>query len=229
MNRLDWLLGTFGEEGVEVSQRISKMLRFGCYDIQPGQPDNNVKRLMGEVADFMGTFKALNDLNVLPEISPELVKQKQENIARYLLTFQHRPHIASIIGGYDTIFPSPTFEPYQDGYTFVVSGIAKGDVYNLPDPNSWYAQLFGHPITKHSSSEDACQTLVETWKSIYFSGSFHERNARIDLMCSQIGAMNSEKLEKYISEGLYFNEFWVWLDQDEIRAHDFVKMYGVQP
>ena len=60
MNEIEHLLTVFGEECAEAAQRASKAIRFGLTEIQPGQPDDNRRRLEREfsevvaVADLLG-------------------------------------------------------------------------------------------------------------------------------------------------------------------------------
>lgn len=59
MNKTEYLLTTLAEECAEVAQRACKALRFGLSEIQPGQPDDNKRRLERELADLMATAEML--------------------------------------------------------------------------------------------------------------------------------------------------------------------------
>jgi hypothetical protein len=61
MNRQEHLFTIVGEEGGEVAQRASKVVRFGLTEVQPGQEPGKEKdnraRLLGEVADLCGAIE----------------------------------------------------------------------------------------------------------------------------------------------------------------------------
>lgn len=59
MNKIEHLLVVLGEECAEVAQRASKAIRFGLYEVQPGQPDDNKRRIEVELADLMATAELL--------------------------------------------------------------------------------------------------------------------------------------------------------------------------
>lgn len=59
MNITEHLLVILGEECAEVAQRASKAARFGLLEVQPGQPENNTRRLERELADLMAVAEVL--------------------------------------------------------------------------------------------------------------------------------------------------------------------------
>lgn len=59
MTETDYLLVCVMEECNEVSQRVSKALRFGLGEIQPGQGKTNAARIREEVYDLHGALEAL--------------------------------------------------------------------------------------------------------------------------------------------------------------------------
>lgn len=59
LNQIEYLLDCLGEEGCEVSVRASKAIRFGLIEIQPGQTEDNKRRLEREVADVIGVARML--------------------------------------------------------------------------------------------------------------------------------------------------------------------------
>lgn len=59
MNETEHLLTVLSEECAEVAQRASKAARFGLSEIQPGQPEDNKRRLERELADLMATADLL--------------------------------------------------------------------------------------------------------------------------------------------------------------------------
>ncbi len=50
---VDHVLTILAEEAVEVAQRATKAIRFGLEEIQPGQADDNKRRLERELADLL--------------------------------------------------------------------------------------------------------------------------------------------------------------------------------
>lgn len=59
MNDTEHLLIVLGEECAEVAQRASKALRFGLSEVQPGQPDSNIRRLERELAELVAVADLL--------------------------------------------------------------------------------------------------------------------------------------------------------------------------
>jgi NTP pyrophosphatase (non-canonical NTP hydrolase) len=53
MNREEHLLSCLAEECAEVAQRVSKALRFGLREVQPGQDLNNRERIELELGDLI--------------------------------------------------------------------------------------------------------------------------------------------------------------------------------
>lgn len=59
MTREEHLLTILAEECAEVAQRASKILRFGFYDVEPGQDLSNTQRLRGEFAHILATYEMI--------------------------------------------------------------------------------------------------------------------------------------------------------------------------
>lgn len=59
MNKKEYLLTCLTEECAEVSQRASKAIRFGLFEIQPGQRENNTRRLERELAEAVAVADLL--------------------------------------------------------------------------------------------------------------------------------------------------------------------------
>ena len=59
MNETEYLLMVFAEECAEVAQRASKAARFGLSEVQPGQFDDNRRRIEHELGDLMGVADML--------------------------------------------------------------------------------------------------------------------------------------------------------------------------
>ena len=62
---LDHVLWNLIEECNEVSQRITKCMRFGCNEKQPGQDLDNLTRLRHEFADLLASYEMLCDFKNL--------------------------------------------------------------------------------------------------------------------------------------------------------------------
>ncbi len=85
MNRLEHLLTIVAEEGAEVAQRADKALRFGLYEVQPGQDQTNLERLLGEYHDLMASIGMVLDDQRLPfHINPELLNEKRRKVEKFL-------------------------------------------------------------------------------------------------------------------------------------------------
>jgi NTP pyrophosphatase (non-canonical NTP hydrolase) len=65
MNRSEHLLTCLAEECAEVAQRVSKALRFGLAEVQPGQPLNNAERIMEELDDLFSVANILMEDAIL--------------------------------------------------------------------------------------------------------------------------------------------------------------------
>lgn len=59
MNKIEHLLTILTEECVESAQRATKAIRFGLEEIQPGQPEDNRRRLEREMAEAVAVFEML--------------------------------------------------------------------------------------------------------------------------------------------------------------------------
>lgn len=69
MTRKEHLLVIAMEECDEVSQRISKALRFSLQEIQPGQELNNAQRIQQEFTDLYAVMLMLHEEGILPTCS----------------------------------------------------------------------------------------------------------------------------------------------------------------
>lgn len=76
MNRTEHLFTITTEECAEVSQRVSKILRFGIHEIQPGKDRNNVERFLDEYADLQAVIEMLEADGVLKV--PDLTERKEK-------------------------------------------------------------------------------------------------------------------------------------------------------
>ncbi len=77
------LLTILAEECCEVGQRVSKALRFGLMEVQPGQPLSNAERISEELGDLLATAEEMNDV-IDWQIVENAKAAKREKLARYL-------------------------------------------------------------------------------------------------------------------------------------------------
>jgi NTP pyrophosphatase (non-canonical NTP hydrolase) len=59
MNETEYLLFVVAEECGEVAQRACKAARFGMFEVQPGQQEDNKRRIERELADLIATAELL--------------------------------------------------------------------------------------------------------------------------------------------------------------------------
>lgn len=75
------------EECAEVTQRATKLLRFGVEEVQPGQPHSNAYRLGLEVGDLLESVDMATRAGLIP---PEAVEagraSKRRQLARFMQT-----------------------------------------------------------------------------------------------------------------------------------------------
>lgn len=84
MNWREYLLTTLSEECTEVAQRVSKSLRFGLDEVQPGQSMSNADRICLELDDLHGTLKLLHDAGIFTYVPNEdRQNQKVQKILNY--------------------------------------------------------------------------------------------------------------------------------------------------
>ena len=87
MNRTEHLLTILGEEGVEVSQRCSKALRFGLSEIQPGQELTNAERIRGEYIDLLASMRMLVEEGVIAPVTDDdlpAMEAKRQKVEKFL-------------------------------------------------------------------------------------------------------------------------------------------------
>ncbi len=85
MNKIDYLLTCLAEECAEATQRVTKALRFGLFEVQEGQPLNNMARLSGELTDVVALIELLNEEGVyLPVYTQENIDAKKERVEKYM-------------------------------------------------------------------------------------------------------------------------------------------------
>ncbi len=79
MNREEHLLTITAEECGEVAQRLTKILRFGVFETQPGNERDNNSRFYQELADLLAMVEMLEDEGITAKINPVLMTQWKMN------------------------------------------------------------------------------------------------------------------------------------------------------
>jgi len=85
MNTTEHVLTVLSEECAEVSHRVSKALRFGLDEIEPGQSHTNAERIAQEVCDLVAVILMLEDAGIIkrPKDGGQ-VMQKQAKVRQYM-------------------------------------------------------------------------------------------------------------------------------------------------
>ena len=92
MTRHEHLLTILAEECAEVAQRVSKALRFGVLEVQPGQEKTNAERIVEELIDLKAVWRLLSGSFgggvVLPKVAAgdefKMIEAKVAKVERYL-------------------------------------------------------------------------------------------------------------------------------------------------
>ena len=87
MNRREHLLTTLSEECAEVAKEVSKALRFGLDDHQPGQPETetNRKKLTEELNDLIAIAEMLYDESYIDDfLDIDKMETKKKKVEKYL-------------------------------------------------------------------------------------------------------------------------------------------------
>lgn len=84
MTETEHLLTVVAEECAEVAQRVSKALRFGLHEIQPGHQFQNGERIMHEVDDLIGAISECQIRGILPNNFWPGSIRKREKIHEFL-------------------------------------------------------------------------------------------------------------------------------------------------
>lgn len=84
MNRQEHLLCCLAEECSEVAQRVSKALRFGLDEVQPGQEFSNSQRIWQELNDLAGVAEMLIKATGNGGLSRYAVDTKKTKVDKFL-------------------------------------------------------------------------------------------------------------------------------------------------
>ena len=87
MNRTEHILTCAAEECAEVAQRITKALRFGLAEVQPGQTLTNAERICVETKDLIALLIGLYDGKHIPMFEPTNVEvaTKLAKVERFMV------------------------------------------------------------------------------------------------------------------------------------------------
>ncbi len=87
MNREEQLLVILSEECVEVAKEVSKALRFGLDDFEPGTIKTNRQKIAAEFNDLFAVAQMLVEEGILDNskmLCPLAITIKQEKVEKYL-------------------------------------------------------------------------------------------------------------------------------------------------
>jgi hypothetical protein len=87
MNKDEHIMATAAEEAVEVAQRITKALRFGLTEVQPGQPFTNAERILEEYHDLHAMMEWMADRGLIPgDLLPSTAKaiRKVQKVEKFM-------------------------------------------------------------------------------------------------------------------------------------------------
>lgn len=87
MTREEHLLSCLAEECCEIGQRVSKALRFGLQEVQPGQTLTNAERIVAEYHDLLAVAFMLKEEGLLPFPSNpplDLVDAKVAKVEKFM-------------------------------------------------------------------------------------------------------------------------------------------------
>ncbi|HEY1187148.1 MAG TPA: hypothetical protein VGE74_05790 [Gemmata sp.] len=87
MTRTEHLLTILSEECAEVAQRVSKALRFGLAEVQPGQGLTNTERVEYELSDLFAVVEMLVEERVIadPTVSDFAKRLKKAKVEKFLV------------------------------------------------------------------------------------------------------------------------------------------------
>ncbi len=85
MNQSEHLLSCLAEECAEVAQRVSKALRFGLTEVQPGQPLTNAERIAQELNDLVAVAELLEEAGLVPRTGTmPAIEQKKSKVRLFM-------------------------------------------------------------------------------------------------------------------------------------------------
>ena len=84
MNKTDYILLCIAEEAMEVSQEISKSLRFGLNDTHPLYTGTIHERIERELNDLYGAIELLSEYDIVFNPDEKQIAAKKEKIKKYM-------------------------------------------------------------------------------------------------------------------------------------------------
>lgn len=84
MTESEHLLVILMEECNEVAQRVSKALRFGLNEIQPGHTLTNAQRISVELTDLYAVREMLLEQGLIPELDPIAITEKKAKVETFM-------------------------------------------------------------------------------------------------------------------------------------------------
>lgn len=84
MTENEYLLTVLSEECAEVTHRVSKMLRFGPTQIEPGQELNNKERLTQELTDLIAVGDILYDRHLVGAVFNSEKQEKYKKVKKFM-------------------------------------------------------------------------------------------------------------------------------------------------
>lgn len=85
MNRNEHLLSCLAEECAEVAQCVSKALRFGLLEVQPGQSLTNAERIAQELNDLVAVAELVEEAGLVPSTGTfAAIEQKKAKVRLFM-------------------------------------------------------------------------------------------------------------------------------------------------
>lgn len=112
MTRTEHLLTILAEECAEVAQRVSKALRFGLGEVQPGQTYTNAERVVHELCDLNAAIIMAMGDGVLPTLPDEeeyaRLNAKREKVEKFLAFSAGRGLVDGVAADPSVLHPEAT-------------------------------------------------------------------------------------------------------------------------
>lgn len=90
MNSTEHLLSILAEECNEVAHRVSKALRFGLDEVQPGQLLTNAERIAQELNDIVAVAEMLEEAGLVPRTGTlTAIEQKKAKVQQFMEYARH--------------------------------------------------------------------------------------------------------------------------------------------
>ena len=86
MTELEHVFSCLSEEAGEITQEVSKILRFGVNDVHPSIENfvPNEERLSNEINDLMGVVEMLKERGIKIELSATKMLEKKAKVEKYM-------------------------------------------------------------------------------------------------------------------------------------------------